>query len=184
MGAYKCSLEKWPSMCFNIKTVVFLFLICEANQGASLFSLCRSPSAAFSSDTEHRDDFFSCSIPAVMQHKRGVIPSEECLRATAHCDVTTLYVCEPPHAWDEVGRWDKARGGGGRWALRCDVISWKLLCAVALHPTAQPPTGWGERPHDKEERVGLGKYDVATLYLTACWAICWAPTSTLIYAAL
>lgn len=24
MGAYKCSLEKWPSMCFKIKTVVFL----------------------------------------------------------------------------------------------------------------------------------------------------------------
>lgn len=63
---------------------------------------------------------------------------------------------------EEVGRRDKDRDGGGRWALRCDVISWKLLCVVMLHPAEAlkcTASYWLRKtPHDE---------CVATLHLAA-----------------
>lgn len=52
-----------------------------------------------------------------------------------------------------MGRRDKERDGGGRWALRCDVISWKWLCVVMLHPTEaldSTASYWPrKRPHEQ-----------------------------------
>lgn len=51
----------------------------------------------------------------------------------------------------DVGWRERETHGGGRWALCCDVISWKLLCVVMLHPTEalnSEASYWlRERPH-------------------------------------
>lgn len=88
-----------------------------------------------------------------MQHIRpGMLQSQNPLSGLQHTLTSepSLYVCaglavcprtayEAVEEEDEEGwmSWDGGRDteSGGRWALRCDVISWKLLCVVILHPT-------------------------------------------------
>ena len=54
-------------------------------------------------------------------------------------------------------RWDtgdKEGDGSGRWALRCDVTSWKLLCAVMLHPTEESSSTASYRPRERPHEDG------------------------------
>lgn len=96
-----------------------------------------------------------------MQHKRGALPSQECLWATAHS--VTSEVC-PRISLRMVGmRWDggtkqEAEVGGG--LLRRDVIS----CVVMLHPTAQPPTGRG-KDHKTKRSVCKWEKMMLSLYI-------------------
>lgn len=75
---------------------------------------------------------------------------------------------------DEVGHRDKEGDGSGRWALCCDVTSWKLLCVVMLHPTemaeqhgllpAAEKTTRGRTAGTSVSEWGKKKYSAATLY--------------------
>lgn len=105
---------------------------------------------------------------------RDMLQSEESLWTTSVCDVKGLVACvrRPPHGWDEVECRDKARVRGGRWALCCDVISQRLLLRVVmLRPVealSSTASCWPrKRPHDREQRVQLGKYHVSCLHLAA-----------------
>ena len=115
------------------------------------------------------------------------------------CDVIQLFVCvcrprrQPPHGLtggggvDEVGHRDKEGDGSGRWALCCDVTSWKLLCVVMLHPTEEPSSTASyrprKRPHEdgRQGRVCLSgekkKNTVLPLYTPSSTSLSWTSTS-------
>lgn len=67
--------------------------------------------------------------------------------------------------WGGMEGWRK-RDEGGRWALRCDVISWKLFCVMMLHPTeALDPTApyW--------PRKGQYEYSINIILTGKVWCL-------------